>query len=78
MVSHHRGAYFLAQGNALTTSMRKHAVDLWMLPHASLKRLADMKTAGFDVIHLCGLTETYGPAVIDDWHDSRFSCQARN
>jgi len=34
------------------------------------KLLADMKTAGFDVTHLYGLTETYGPAVVNDWHDS--------
>ncbi|MHC5112602.1 MAG: AMP-binding protein, partial [Planctomycetota bacterium] len=32
VVSHHRGAYLLAQGNALTTSMDKHAVYLWTLP----------------------------------------------
>jgi len=32
VVSHHRGACLLAQGNALTTSMRKHAVYLWTLP----------------------------------------------
>jgi fatty-acyl-CoA synthase len=32
VVSHHRGAYLLAQGNALTTSMAKHAVYLWTLP----------------------------------------------
>ncbi|SLN50382.1 Long-chain-fatty-acid--CoA ligase [Roseovarius gaetbuli] len=143
VVSHHRGAYLLAQGNALTTSMAKHAVYLWTLPMfhcngwcfpwtmsaiigthvclrqvraepiwnaladegvthlcgapivmslmisapAALKRdldrtvqfftaaapppeklLADMKTAGFDVTHLYGLTETYGPAVVNDWH----------
>jgi 3-(methylthio)propionyl---CoA ligase len=30
--------------------------------------LAAMKTAGFNVTHLYGLTETYGPAVINDWH----------
>jgi fatty-acyl-CoA synthase len=30
--------------------------------------LAAMKTAGFDVTHLYGLTETYGPSVINDWH----------
>src|SRR5204862_4798166 len=30
--------------------------------------LADMKAAGFNVTHLYGLTETYGPAVINDWH----------
>ncbi|TMM49571.1 acyl-CoA synthetase [Sulfitobacter sabulilitoris] len=145
VVSHHRGAYLLAQGNALTTSMRKHAVYLWTLPMfhcngwcfpwtlsaivgthvclrqvraepiwnaladegvthlcgapivmslmisapAAVKRdldrsvqvftaaapppeklLADMKAAGFDVTHLYGLTETYGPAVVNDWHES--------
>jgi len=30
--------------------------------------LANMKDAGFDVTHLYGLTETYGPAVVNDWH----------
>lgn len=143
VVSHHRGAYLLAQGNALTTSMAKHAVYLWTLPmfhcngwcfpwtlsaiigtHICLRQvraepiwkaladegvthlcgapivmslmisapeaekrdldrtvqfftaaapppeslLADMKEAGFDVTHLYGLTETYGPAVVNDWH----------
>ena len=32
------------------------------------KVLADMKDAGFEVTHLYGLTETYGPAVVNDWH----------
>ena len=143
VVSHHRGAYLLAQGNALTTSMPKHAVYLWTLPmfhcngwcfpwtlsaivgtHVCLrnvraeaiwnaladesvthlcgapvvmslmisapvpvkrqlarkvqfftaaapppeKLLADMTSAGFEVTHLYGLTETYGPAVVNDWH----------
>jgi fatty-acyl-CoA synthase len=30
--------------------------------------LAAMKAAGFNVTHLYGLTETYGPATINDWH----------
>ena len=143
VVSHHRGAYLLAQGNALTASMEKHSVYLWTLPmfhcngwcfpwtmsalsgtHVCLrwvradaiwqaldehnvshlcgapivmstildaeqtqKRqlprtvefftaaapppervLADMKSAGFNVTHLYGLTETYGPAVVNDWN----------
>ncbi len=145
VVSHHRGAYLLAQGNALTASMPKHAVYLWTLPmfhcngwcfpwtlsaiigtHVCLRQvraepiwnaladenvthlcgapivmslmisapdaikrdldrtvqfftaaapppeklLAEMKTAGFEVTHLYGLTETYGPAVVNDWHES--------
>ena len=144
VVYHHRGAYLLAQGNALTTSMGKHAVYLWTLPMfhcngwcfpwtlsaisgthvclrqvrdepiwdalathhvthlcgapivmsliivaaATVKRqlghivefftaaapppqqvLADMKQAGFNVTHLYGLTEVYGPAVVNDWHN---------
>jgi len=31
--------------------------------------LAAMKSAGFNVTHLYGLTETYGPASINEWHD---------
>jgi fatty-acyl-CoA synthase len=30
--------------------------------------LAAMKEAGFNVTHVYGLTETYGPAVVNDWH----------
>jgi fatty-acyl-CoA synthase len=30
--------------------------------------LAAMKGAGFNVTHLYGLTETYGPATVNDWH----------
>jgi fatty-acyl-CoA synthase len=31
--------------------------------------LAAMKEAGFEVTHLYGLTETYGPAVVNDWKE---------
>ena len=143
VVYHHRGASLLAQGNALTTSIAKHAVYLWTLPmfhcngwcfpwticavsgtHVCLRQvrakaiwhaladhlvthlcgapiimttilnassedrrqinhgiefftaaapppevvLAHMKKVGFTVTHLYGLTETYGPAVVNDWH----------
>ncbi|MFZ9135476.1 MAG: AMP-binding protein, partial [Candidatus Puniceispirillaceae bacterium] len=144
VVYHHRGAYLLAQGNALTASMKKHAVYLWTLPmfhcngwcfpwtisaisgtHVCLRDvraediwkaildhrvshmcgapivmslvvagkpdsakldyevefftaaapppeavLAAMKQAGFNVTHLYGLTETYGPSVVNDWNPS--------
>ncbi len=32
--------------------------------------LAAMKQAGFNVTHLYGLTECYGPAVVNDWHSA--------
>jgi fatty-acyl-CoA synthase len=32
--------------------------------------LAAMKEAGFQVTHLYGLTESYGPAVVNDWHSA--------
>lgn len=34
-------------------------------PQAVLRRMTE---AGFDLKHLYGLTETYGPAVINEWH----------
>jgi len=30
--------------------------------------LAAMDSAGFEVVHVYGLTEVYGPAVVNDWH----------
>ena len=30
--------------------------------------LAGMREAGFNVTHIYGLTETYGPSVVNDWH----------
>ena len=30
--------------------------------------LAAMDDAGFEVVHVYGLTEVYGPAVVNDWH----------
>jgi len=141
VVSHHRGAYLLAQGNALIASINKHAVYLWTLPmfhcngwcfpwtmsaiigtHVCLRRvrpgpiweaisnhkvshlcgspivmsiilkkrkrpllekqvefftaaapppeniLTEMKASGFNITHLYGLSETYGPAVVNEWH----------
>ena len=143
VVSHHRGAYLLAQGNAMIASIKKHSVYLWTLPmfhcngwcfpwtmsaiigtHVCLRRvmaepiweslaehkvthlcgapivmstilaasdnekkllekqvdfftaaapppesvLTNMKDAGFNITHLYGLSETYGPAVVNEWH----------
>jgi fatty-acyl-CoA synthase len=30
--------------------------------------IAEMTEAGFDLMHLYGLTETYGPATLNEWH----------
>ncbi|MGK7294205.1 MAG: acyl-CoA synthetase [Candidatus Wenzhouxiangella sp. M2_3B_020] len=143
VVSHHRGAYLLAQGNAMISNMPRYSVYLWTLPmfhcngwcfpwtmsavfgtHVCLrqvrsdpiwraiaehrvthlcgapavmslltgsegegrrdsgrtvefftaaapppeKTLAEMESAGFNVTHLYGLTETYGPAVVNEWN----------
>jgi len=143
VVSHHRGAYLLAQGNAMIASINKHSVYLWTLPmfhcngwcfpwtmsaiigtHVCLRHvraapiweslkknsvthlcgapivmstilsasdsekkllentvefftaaapppesvLTEMKAAGFNITHLYGLSETYGPAVVNEWH----------
>ena len=145
VVYHHRGATLLAQGNAITASIPKHAVYLWTLPmfhcngwcfpwtisavtgtHVCLREvradaiwaalaehnvthlcgapvvmstilagdraqwpnlgraiefftaaapppervLTDMHKAGFNVTHLYGLTEVYGPAVVNDWNQT--------
>ena len=44
-----------------------HAMTAAAPPPASV--LAGMKREGFDVTHVYGLTETYGPAVVCAWHD---------
>jgi fatty-acyl-CoA synthase len=32
--------------------------------------LAAMADAGFDIVHVYGLSEVYGPAVVNEWHDA--------
>jgi len=32
--------------------------------------LAGMAEAGFDIVHVYGLTEVYGPAVVNEWHEA--------
>ncbi|HBC48476.1 MAG TPA: acyl-CoA synthetase [Gammaproteobacteria bacterium] len=143
VVSHHRGAYLLAQGNILTLGMHQFDVYLWTLPmfhcngwgfpwslsliagvHVCLRQvraqaifeaiknervthlcgapavmriltetapsptqqwqhpvtfctaaapppapiLKAMQQRGFHLVHLYGLTETYGPAVVNEWN----------
>jgi len=144
VVTHHRGAYLNAMGNAVTWNLPKHPVYLWTLPmfhcdgwcfpwtitmlagvHVCLRKvepaavfnafanlgvthfcgaptvlsmlinapddvraklkpgvkcmtagaappaavIAAMEEMGFDIAHVYGLTEVYGPAVVCDWHE---------
>ncbi|WP_430397690.1 acyl-CoA synthetase [Ferrovibrio sp.] len=144
VVTHHRGAYLNAMGNAVTWNLPKHPVYLWTLPmfhcdgwcfpwtitmlagvHVCLRKvepaavfssfadlgvthfcgaptvlsmlinapaevraklkpgvkcmtagaappaavIAAMEEMGFDITHVYGLTEVYGPAVVCDWHE---------
>ena len=39
--------------------------------------LAAMEEAGFDVVHVYGLTEVYGPAVVNEWHEEWDALDAR-
>ena len=34
-----------------------------------------MAEAGFELTHLYGLTETYGPATLNEWHANGMICQ---
>jgi len=73
MVTHLCGAPIvmatLLNAPAIEKKPLPHVVDFFTAaappPEAIL---AAMKAAGFNVTHLYGLTETYGPAVINDWH----------
>jgi fatty-acyl-CoA synthase len=74
-VTHLCGAPFV-----MATLLNASAQEKRPLPHvveffsagapASEAVLAKMKGAGFNVTHLYGLTETYGPSVINDWHQN--------
>ena len=45
-----------------------HVVEFYSAAPPPQQVLADMKQAGFNVTHLYGLTEVYGPSVVNDWH----------
>jgi fatty-acyl-CoA synthase len=81
VVSHHRGAYLNAIGNALTLSMPKHPVYLWTLPmfhcngwcfpwtiaaqagtHVCLRKVE--AKAIFDAIRLHGVTHYCGAPIV--------------
>ena len=59
--------------NALQSEKRKldHVVQfLTAAAPPPEKILTEMNLSGFNVTHLYGLTETYGPAVVNDWQEN--------
>jgi fatty-acyl-CoA synthase len=77
-LAEHRVTHLCGAPIVMSTLLNAAASDKQPLPHVVQfytaaapppeAVLAAMKEAGFDVTHLYGLTEVYGPAVINDWH----------
>jgi fatty-acyl-CoA synthase len=73
-VTHLSGAPFVMSCLLNATEAEKRSFDHRVAfnhaaappPEAVLGRMAE---AGFELTHLYGLTETYGPATINEWHD---------
>jgi fatty-acyl-CoA synthase len=59
--------------NALQSEKRKlnHTVEFFTAAAPPPEKiLTGMNLSGFNVTHLYGLTETYGPAVVNDWQEN--------
>ncbi len=77
-ISNHKVTHLCGAPIVMTTLLNAPAGEKKPLPHVvefftaaappPEAVLASMKEAGFNVTHLYGLTECYGPAVVNDWH----------
>jgi fatty-acyl-CoA synthase len=77
-IANHKVTHLCGAPIVMATLLNAPAADKKPLPHVvefftaaappPEAVLAAMKEAGFNVTHLYGLTETYGPAVVNDWH----------
>jgi len=77
-IADHKVTHLCGAPIVMATLLNAPAVEKKPLPHVvdfftaaappPEAVLAAMKAAGFNITHLYGLTETYGPAVINDWH----------
>ena len=75
---HHKVTHLCGAPIVMATLINAPAAEKKPLPHVvefftaaappPEAVLAGMKEAGFNVTHLYGLTESYGPAVVNDWH----------
>jgi fatty-acyl-CoA synthase len=78
LIARHKVTHLCGAPIVMATLLNAPAEEKRPLPHAvefftaaappPEAVLAAMKGAGFNVTHLYGLTETYGPAVVNDWH----------
>ena len=77
-IVHHEVTHLCGAPIVMSTLLNAPPTDRRPLPHPvefftaaappPESVLAAMKTAGFNVTHLYGLTEVYGPAVVNEWH----------
>jgi len=77
-IADHKVTHLCGAPIVMSTLLNAHADEKKPLPHVvefftaaappPESVLAAMKDAGFNVTHLYGLTECYGPAVVNDWH----------
>jgi fatty-acyl-CoA synthase len=80
LIAEHKVTHLCGAPIVMSTLLNAPAEEKQPLPHVvrfftaaappPAAVLAAMKEAGFEVTHLYGLTETYGPAVVNDWRDS--------
>src|SRR2546427_10246814 len=76
-IAHHKVTHLCGAPIVMATLLNAPAEEKKPLPHAvefftaaappPEAVLAALKAAGFNVTHLYGLTETYGPAAVNDW-----------
>ena len=79
LIAEHRVTHLCGAPIVMSTLLNAPADEKRALPHVvrfftaaappPAAVLAAMREAGFEVTHLYGLTETYGPAVVNDWQD---------
>jgi fatty-acyl-CoA synthase len=77
-IARHKVTHLCGAPIVMSTLLHASAQELKPLPHTvefvtaaappPEAVLAEMKAAGFNVTHVYGLTETYGPASVNDWH----------
>jgi len=77
-IADHRVTHLCGAPIVMATLLNAPALEKKPLPHVvefftaaappPAAVLAAMKEAGFNVTHLYGLTECYGPSVVNDWH----------